>query len=318
MGKFLYYEHVKESIQKGGDTLLSNEYVSAHSPLTILCSKCDKKYNKSYNKYKSGQRCTYCSGKHKRTLSEVRGIIESKGNKLLSDKYVNCKVELDILCKNCNGSYKICLKNYLQPCHVMCRKCSYERDHDKYRLSYDYVRDYIKKSGNKLISKTYINANTKIEIECNNCCYRYFIRFADYKNGDRCGICRLSKGEREVEKYLLEKNIWFARQKKFPDCKHILSLPFDFYCEYLVEETDKLRFIIPFLIEYNGRQHYQPISIFGGEKYFNARQRNDGIKLRYCEKEDIYLLVIPYTDYKRIEEVIDSYIEFLLKDTSEN
>jgi len=135
MGKFLEYDHVKEIIQKGGDTLLSNEYVSARSLLSILCSNCSKQYNKSYNKYKGGQRCTYCSGKHKRTLGEVREIIESKGNKLLSDKYVNCKVELDILCKNCDESYKICLKNYLQPCHTTCRRCSYDKDNNKKRFS---------------------------------------------------------------------------------------------------------------------------------------------------------------------------------------
>lgn len=166
------------------------------------------------------------------------------------------------------------------------------------------------------LSFDYINSQTKIAIKCGKCSHSYDIRFGYYSSGGRCGRCLFSKGESEVERCLLTKDIYFEPQKRIPECRHIIPLPFDFYCELEIYETDHVRFIIPFLIEYNGKQHYQSIPYFGGEKTFKARQRNDNIKLKYCVKEDIYLLVIHYKDYKRIDEVLDSYIEFLVKDTS--
>jgi hypothetical protein len=51
------------------------------------------------------------------------------------------------------------------------------------------------------------------------------------------------------------------------------------------------------LVEYNGRQHYQFVKHFhGNKKYFLYRQECDHIKYEYCKQKGIKLLIIRYDD----------------------
>lgn len=53
---------------------------------------------------------------------------------------------------------------------------------------------------------------------------------------------------------------------------------------------------LDFLIEYQGRQHYEAVSKYGGKKGLFQQQFNDNKKRRYCALEGIPLIEIPYTD----------------------
>jgi len=59
------------------------------------------------------------------------------------------------------------------------------------------------------------------------------------------------------------------------------------------------------LIEYQGEQHYQVVDIFDGETGFKQRQLNDQKKRDYCDKNNIYLLEIPYWSYSKIENILE-------------
>lgn len=67
-----------------------------------------------------------------------------------------------------------------------------------------------------------------------------------------CGCRKKSAGAVKIETLLRNKNIDFEREKKFDNCRDILPLPFDFY---LYNKNT--------LIEFDGQQHYHPISCFG-------------------------------------------------------
>ena len=56
------------------------------------------------------------------------------------------------------------------------------------------------------------------------------------------------------------------------------------------------------IIEYDGKQHFEPIKIWGGQEKFNKQRENDSIKDEYCYKNNIALIRIPYK--KRKEEII--------------
>ena len=60
------------------------------------------------------------------------------------------------------------------------------------------------------------------------------------------------------------------------------------------------------LIEYNGRQHYKEISFFGGKEAFIKLRENDKIKVRYCEDNNIELIVISYKQFDVIENLLNS------------
>ncbi|MNG10898.1 hypothetical protein D3C84_943960 [compost metagenome] len=124
----------------------------------------------------------------------------------------------------------------------------------------------------------------------------------------RCPYCSkgTSNGEKEILNYFKESDTRFNIQYKFDDCKNIFSLPFDFA---LFDEKD----IIKFLIEFDGKQHFEPVD-FGGrgqdwaEKQFIKTQHNDKIKNQYCKDNNIKLYRIPYWKFDEIEEILHKLI----------
>ena len=62
------------------------------------------------------------------------------------------------------------------------------------------------------------------------------------------------------------------------------------------------------LIEYDGQQHFKPVSFGNDEEKaiseFKQRQINDDIKTQYCKSNDIELIRIPYWEYENIEEIL--------------
>jgi very-short-patch-repair endonuclease len=57
-------------------------------------------------------------------------------------------------------------------------------------------------------------------------------------------------------------------------------------------------------IEYDGKQHHQPIPFFGGEEHYQYRKKLDLIKTKYCEENNIDLLRIPYWEKENIEQIL--------------
>jgi hypothetical protein len=64
-------------------------------------------------------------------------------------------------------------------------------------------------------------------------------------------------------------------------------------------------------IEYNGKQHYEPIDFFGGESGFLEIKRRDNLKKQLCENNNVKLIEIKYND-----DINDS-IDFIKKQIDE-
>lgn len=78
----------------------------------------------------------------------------------------------------------------------------------------------------------------------------------------------------------------FIPQYAFDDCRYIYVLHFDF----AIFDGEKLLG----LIEYDGKQHFEPVVFFGGEDGFNKTKKRDQIKNTYCQTHNIPLLRLPY------------------------
>lgn len=104
-----------------------------------------------------------------------------------------------------------------------------------------------------------------------------------------------SSGEIKTLNALLELGLSFESEKSFQDCVSDKGkkLFFDFviYTEgYTIA------------IELDGRQHFEPVEIFGGEEGFKRRILLDRIKTEYIKnKEKAALIRIPYTEYHLID-----------------
>jgi hypothetical protein len=108
---------------------------------------------------------------------------------------------------------------------------------------------------------------------------------------------KISKGEYFISCFLINNNIKYINQHWYSDCRNILPLPFDFYLpDYNI------------LIEYDGRQHFEVVGIWGGIEELERRKFNDKIKNKYCIKNGIPLLRISH-----LEDVDSKLNDFLIK-----
>ena len=120
--------------------------------------------------------------------------------------------------------------------------------------------------------------------------------------GCGCPYCNESKGEKEIVKYLDKNEISYYRQHKFKDCKNIFQLPFDFY-------LPKYRTAI----EFDGKQHYEPMVFFGGLEAYERLKINDKIKNDYCEDNYINLIRIRYDQIDDIYKILYENLKNLIK-----
>lgn len=106
---------------------------------------------------------------------------------------------------------------------------------------------------------------------------------------------RSSRAEIKIEDILRNAGLNFKEEYSFPDLlgQNGHSLRFDFA---VFDDNNELEF----LIQYQGIQHYQPKSVFGGYSGLRKQQFYDMKKREYCKKHNIKLVLIPYWDQQNI------------------
>ncbi len=203
--------------------------------------------------------------------------------------YIHQEIKVIIINK------KLGTEHLITPLHLAHRgwKCTFRNSTDK--TDYFIKRAIIIHGNNYDYSFVVYKGNdipVKIKCKkCNNIFNQTPEKHLNSKHG--CPICKQSRGENKIKNILDKLNIDYEIQKRFDDCKNILSLPFDFY---LQDQN--------LLIEYNGIQHYKPIGYFGGEKTFKDNFKKDKIKVDYCKNNNINLLIISYKDFDQIEDIL--------------
>lgn len=116
-------------------------------------------------------------------------------------------------------------------------------------------------------------------------------------NTTSCG-CINSKANEEMARILTRLNIPFKREYKFEDCKVKRALPFDFA---LFNNQDELIG----LIENNGSQHYSSRGTgWNTPEQVLRQQKHDYIKQKFCEDNNIPLLIIPYQYFNQLEKFL--------------
>ena len=113
---------------------------------------------------------------------------------------------------------------------------------------------------------------------------------------------RASFGEIKIEEILKNYGMNFKMEYIFPDLRSPNGKPLRF--DFAVFDDDGN---IDFIIEYQGKQHYEPSDKFGGKRGFYQQQFNDNQKRRFCALHDFPLIEIPYT-----EENLISY-DYIMK-----
>ena len=100
-----------------------------------------------------------------------------------------------------------------------------------------------------------------------------------------------SRGEMKIHEILEKSGLKYKMEYIFPDLKSPNGRPLRF--DFVVFDDDGN---IDFLIEYQGKQHYEPSQKYGGKRGFYQQQFNDNKKRRFCALHDFRLIEIPYTE----------------------
>ena len=98
-----------------------------------------------------------------------------------------------------------------------------------------------------------------------------------------------SRGEIKITDILTAANLPFTPEYSFPDLVAKSGRPLRFDFAVFDDDGD-----IDFLIDFQGIQHYEAKSKFGGKAGLLKQQYNDHQKQIYCKKKGIKLVCIPY------------------------
>ena len=102
---------------------------------------------------------------------------------------------------------------------------------------------------------------------------------------------KASRGEIRIHEILEETGLNYKEEYIFPDLRSPNGRPLRF--DFVVFDDDG---VIDFIIEYQGKQHYEASQKFGGKKGLYQQQYNDNQKRRFCALHGFTLIEIPYTE----------------------
>lgn len=117
---------------------------------------------------------------------------------------------------------------------------------------------------------------------------------------------KASRGEIKIHEILTAAGLDFKEEYSFPNLVSSSGKPLRF--DFAVFNDDGE---LDFLIEYQGIQHYEAKSKFGGISGLRKQQYNDMRKREYCRQHDIILIAIPYVDEGRLnyDYIMNAYYD---------
>jgi very-short-patch-repair endonuclease len=291
---------------KHGDRYDFDNIISKKSSdiISITCKDCKVVYTSKVRTFMDQKKiCNYCHGNHW-NFDKVKKCVEEKfGVDIITfaenTTIKTCNDLIEVGCVKCDKYWKVRVYDIIRPDVTNgCLTCSgsEKKTHEQYLIESQNIHG---KERYTYVTK-YTGSKDSITIQCNKC-KRIFNKRADHHIiGSGCDECYggQSFGEYLVAKYLKEIEMEYILEHRFPDCKHILPLPFDFYLPEMLA-----------CIEFDGKQHYEAIEFFGGAKTLEDTQMRDEIKNKYCQDKKICLLRIKYDQINQIPELIDKFLQ---------
>jgi hypothetical protein len=290
----------------GDEYIVLSDYIDSHQKILMKhnIENCGFAYPVSPGHFLIGRRCPKCYGKFRRTTQEFK----DKVYQLVNDEYAVLGEYIDSFTKMLFEHKQCGYKSLISPtdfingcrCHK-CTKSTKSRTTETFRMQvYDLVSDEYEVLGE------YKKAIIPIQMKHNLCGNTYEAAPSNFLSGRRCPQCNESNNESAIRMFLQQNDINFETQYKFDNCKNIRSLPFDFA---IFDCNNNLKY----LIEYDGEHHYRPV-MFGGMseeeaiRQHKVTKHNDKVKNKYCEKNNINLIRIPYWESKNINQILSDLL----------
>lgn len=289
----------------GNDYEVVGDYVNNNTKIKMKHNKCSTVYDVKPKGFKDGNRCPDCRNKlrgrrFKTTEEFTKELASIVGDEYtLVGDYHGATVKLKLLHKECGELWEVTPNAFLSM-KVRCYGCARRKIGETNRRTHEeFTRILNETRGDEyqLIGE-YNKSNEKVLVEHTVCGYSWKVRPYHLLEGQGCPRCQESNGEKMTREVLSKLGYSPEMQKEFPELKNKMPLSYDFF----IPESQ-------ILIEYQGIQHYKPIS-FGGsgcpKKKLERQQYNDELKREYAKLKGYVLIEIPYT--MRTHEQIEAYL----------
>ena len=238
-----------------------------------------------------GRGCRECENDSRRkSIDKVKSDFSEihNGKYIYNIKnYINNKQKIDIECP-IHGTFSQRIDSHLRG--IGCPECGGSRklkSEEFINRSNKIHSDYYKYN-----DVVYKNVETPVKIKC-PIHGDFNMTPHSHLKGSGCPKCSMSLGERKISNFLNENSIYLLPQHIFKDCKYLKYLIFDFWIPDL-----------KICIEFDGKQHYEPIAYFGGEDKFKISKIKDDIKDKYCLDNNIKLIRISHKYFSNIENIL--------------
>ncbi len=310
------FEFIECFVKENSDCkLLSTEYINCKQKLLFQC-RCGESFEATFDEFKNGNKrqcnaCGFKNGGSKNTKSHQKfeqEIFDLVGNEYsLLTKYQRDDVKVLMKHNKCGYEWNIVPSAFLQG--VRCPQCQ----HRSYKKNTkEFMQEVFDLVGEEYsVLSDYVGCEDYILMKHNICGHIYDVKPHNFLTGKRCPNCALPhkpNTEKKLQFFLEQKGVNHQHHFRFDDCinpKTKMRLTFDFA---IFDKDDNLLC----LIEYDGKQHFEPIAWFGGEDNLLKQKYRDKIKNEYCQKNNIYLIRIPYWDFSILEEVLEEKLKVVI------
>jgi hypothetical protein len=245
--------------------------------------------------------CPHCP---KRSPKSINAQLKPKNIELYG-KYIKYAIDIKLKCQICNHIWQTSPVHCLvKGRNVRCPQCTYERIKQK-------ALTKIKSKKITLLNK-YKSVTSKSQFQCKTCKHKWITTI----NGlSGCPECSVLKNEKLTGIYLKEiLNQPIAHNERYYYKKTKNKAKYYFKIDFATKIKN-----ITYFIEYNGRQHYQPVRFNGMTKHnaakkFKKQQLRDNKLRRYCKDNNIHLIEIDGRKYKeeKIKDYLISYFSNIL------
>lgn len=270
-------------------------YVKMKDKVIIICNKHKIEFLQRPDKHLSSKTggCPKCNtiGKGRLTnkaFIEKSNLVHSNKYDYSITEYIKSNEKVKIVCKK-HGIFEINANSHLNG--RGCSKCAGNYKYKSSELLDIYNSMYV---GYTYDFNGYKNIKSRILVKCSK--HSQFETSAELLlNGYGCSSCgKKSIGEEKISEILDKNNIAYIKQKSFDGCVFKNKMQFDFF----IPELNTC-------IEYDGRQHFEPIEYFGGVYSLEKQIIKDNIKDNFCKNNDIKLIRIPYYEFDNIEKILN-------------
>lgn len=281
-----------------GEYVPMSPFVKISEKVEMLHKSCGNVYEVTPDKFLRGRRCPRCanearSNSQSGTTEEYTQRVETltDGHYVIQGEYRDSRTKIPMLHTVCGNTWEVRPDVFL-----MGRRCPHCANEARRGTTEEFTKKVdTLTNGEYVVKGEYEGALKKIPMLHTFCGNIYEVRPNEFLNGSRCPNCRSSKGEKSIADALDALSIEYIREHSFG---WLGRYRYDFW---LPNER--------IAIEYDGFQHHNAVSYFGGDAALERTRQSDALKDAFCIAENIDLLRIPYWRFDNVDSIVQEFIE---------